>query len=178
MIKSMKMLVFALFVSAVLGGELDAQANRESPKFTLLLGSNIVVAITIANISDEPIAIAYGRHGRMPDGYQFDVRDEKGASVSKFGNRYVQLPNGNSLQLPARPAGSVIPGGVEIKPGKSMEESATMSDVYPFDPPGRYTIRACRSATIGSPEGPKMMSICSNTILVTVLPKAEDEAPK
>ncbi len=188
MTKFMKVLAFALLAPVVSFNVIAGQTNSESPKFTLAistdkpevtLGSDIAITIKITNISDAPLTSSFGYHGRMPEGYQFEMRDEQGATVAKFGPRYRQLPDGNILQLPSRPAGSMRWG--EINPGKSVEEQATISDDYNFDHPGKYTIRVWKPATMGTPEKPELNRIYSNTITVTVLPAdtkpATDEQP-
>ncbi len=185
MIGFMKVLIFALLAPVVSVSMLAAQTNPVSPKFTLVigadksevaLGSDIAITITITNISEEPLTFSFGYSGRMPDGYQFDIRDEQGATVSRFGPRYRRLPNGNMFRLPDRAAGSVRQGAVN--PGKSVEEHATISDDYNFDHPGKYTIRVWKPATMGTPEKPELDRVYSNTITVTVLPADDAAAEK
>jgi len=176
MTKSMKVLALVLLAPVAFSSVTFGQTGPESPKFTLVistdkpevtLGSDIAIAIKITNISDAPLTSSFGYHGRMPEGYQFEMRDEQGATVAKFGPRYRQLPNGNILQFPSRPAGSMRWG--EINPGKSVEEQATISDYYNFDHPGKYTIRVWKPATMGTPEKPELNRIYSNTITITVV---------
>jgi hypothetical protein len=185
MTKFIRVLTFALLAPVVSASILVAQTAPENPKFTLListdkpevtLGSDTEIVIKITNTSEDPITITCGKHGRMPDGYQFDMREEQGTAVARFGPRYRQLPDGFMFRLPDRPAGSVILGGVSIKPGKSMEEHAAISDDYNFDHPGKYTIRVWKPATMGTPEKPELNRIYSNSITVTVLP-ADSSTP-
>jgi len=185
MTRFMKALAFALLAPILSSSILSAQTNPEPPKFTILiradkpevtLGSDIAIAIKITNISAESLTFSFGYHGRMPDSYQFDMQDEQGVTVAKFGPRYRQLPNGNMFRLPDRPAGSMRWGGIE--PGKSVEEHATISDDYNFDHPGKYTIRVWEPATKGTPEKPELNRVYSNTITVTVLPATPAAAPE
>ncbi|MGA3264947.1 MAG: hypothetical protein ABSC47_12995 [Terracidiphilus sp.] len=186
MMKFMRVLTFSLLAPVVFTGALTAQTNPEPPKFTIVispdksevnLGSDIAIAITITNISEESLTFSFGYHGRMPDGYHFDMRDEQDAKVAKFGPRYRRLPNGNMFRLPDRPAGSMRWGA--ISPGKSVEEHATISDDYNFDHPGKYTIRVWKPATMGIPDKPELNRVYSNTITVTVVvPTPEAETPK
>lgn len=153
---------------------LAAQSNPESPKFTLSItavksevavGADVAIAITITNTSESSISIAYhGHQGTLPDGFEYDVRDEKGTPVSKIGKRYVTLPDGRTLQLPNRYPGSVVNGEILIASGKSEEitGNARISEVYPFDHPGKYTIQASRKV-------PGMPLVKSNTIAITVV---------
>jgi hypothetical protein len=179
MTKFIRVLTFALLAPVVSADVLVAQTAPENPKFTLristdkpevTLGSDITIAIKIMNISDAPLTSSFGYHGRMPDGYQFDMRDEQGTAVARFGPRYKQLPDGFMFRLPDRPAGSMRWG--EIDPGKSVEVHATISDDYNFDHSGKYTIRVWKPATRGTPEKPELNRIYSNTITITVVEPA------
>jgi hypothetical protein len=183
MTKFIKVLAIAVLAPVVSAIVLAAQTAPESSKFTLVistdkpevtLGSDIAIAIKITNISDAPLTFSFGYHGRMPDDYQFDMRDEQGTTVARFGPRYKQLPDGFMFRLPDRPAGSMRWG--EIDPGKSVEVHATISDDYNFDHPGKYTIRIWKPATMGTPEKPELNRIYSNSITVTVLP-ADSSTP-
>lgn len=175
---------FAFLALIVSAGVLGAQTSPDNPKFTILiaadkpevaLGSDIVIIITTTNTSEEPIRVSFGYHGNMPDGYQFDMQDEQGTLVAKFGPRYRQLPNGNNFRLPDRPAGSMRWG--DLMPGKKMEIRAKLSDDYNFDHPGKYKIRVWKPATPGTPELPELNRVYSNTITITVLP-AESKLPE
>ena len=181
MMKFVKVSGFALLVFALSASEIAAQSNPEKPKFSLTIkaqrsevavGSDIQIEITITNTSDDPLIFASGRHGNLPDGYEYDVHDEQGTMAVKFGKRYVQLPDGNILQLPSRPAGSHSLGGQGIQPGKSIDELATISDVYQLNHPGKYTIQVSRKE-------PWSPTIYSNTITISVMAaEPEAEAPK
>ncbi len=170
--KFMNLIIFALLSPILIANILVAQTRTESPKLTIVvsadkseipLDSEIEISITITNSSEEPLTLSFGHHGRMPDGYQFDLQDDQGKVVARFGPRYKQLSNGNMFRLPDRPAGSMRWG--ELKPGKSMVDHATISDDYKFDHPGKYTIQVSRKESwMSSP-------ICSNIITITVLPK-------
>jgi hypothetical protein len=175
----------ALMAPVVFASVLIAQTNPDNPKFSLTikafksevaLGSEIGIAITIANISDDYIALDFGHYGRMPRGYEFDIRDEQGKPVARYGKRYLQLQDGNTLQYPSELPGSVLKAGIE--PGKSIEQGAMLSEVYPFDHPGKYTIQVSRPATLGTPGKPELNRVYSNTITVTVLPATPAAAPE
>jgi hypothetical protein len=157
MTQFMNVLVFALLSPVLFAGALAAQTNREPSKFTIAvradkseinLGSDITIAITITNISEEEISIGCGYHGNMPDGYQYDMQDERGTKVPKVLSQDPLRP----IRVPGNP----MPGGCGIKPGKSMENHATISDNYNFNHPGKYTIRVWRPATKGSPDKPEL----------------------
>jgi len=136
MTKFTRVLTFALLAPTLFASTLAAQTEPEPPKFTIvistekpevLLGSSVVIAITITNVSQREIGIGCGHHGNMPDGYQYDLRDEQGIVVPKV---VYQDP-----LRPIRPPGNPMPGGCGIKPGKRMEERATISDEYQFGHP-------------------------------------------
>lgn len=164
---------------------LVAQTNTESPKLSITitpviavvnLGSDVAIRITITNLSMDTITFPFrGIHGTIPDGFQYDVRDENGEPVIKHGKRYVQLPNGNKLQLPSRLSGStMMNGAIQISPEKSEEiaSNARISEIYPFDHLGKYTIQISRIL-------PGMPVVYSNTITVTVVaPDPASETPK
>ena len=173
----MKALGFALVVPLACTSVLLAQAPPENPKFTLAIntdkaqvtkGQDVVISIKITNISGDPMGISFGYHGRMPNGYHFEIRDDQGNEVHRFGPRYKQSPDGKSLRLPDQPAGSSRQA--DIPPGKSMEGSATISDEFPFDHADTYSIRVWRPAKIDSTQSPDSTRGYSNTITVTVLP--------
>ena len=112
MTKFMKVLAFALLAPVVSFNVIAGQTNSESPKFTLAistdkpevtLGSDIAITIKITNISDAPLTSSFGYHGRMPEGYQFEMRDEQGATVAKFGPRYSNSPTGTYSSFRAAP---------------------------------------------------------------------------
>jgi hypothetical protein len=161
----------------VFSNVLIAQTIPDNPKLSLTIkalnsevaqGSEFGIAITITNTSEESITLDFGHYGGMPRGYDFDIRDEQGKPVARYGKRYRQLPNGNTLQYPSELPGSFRDGG--IQPGKSIEQGAMLSEVYQFDHPGKYTIQASRKV-------PGVSVVYSNTITITVLP-AESKSPE
>jgi len=175
MMKSTKMLPSALLASVVLAVALSAQTNPDNPKFSLTikadkpevsLGSEIVFGITTTNLSDGPLVFDFGHQGGIPIGYQYDVRYEQGAQVARYEKeRTVQLPNGGTWHIPSPNVSKRIGG---IQPGKSIEQGAIISEIYPFDRPGRYTIQVYRKESwMPSP-------IYSNIITITVLPAANE----
>lgn len=178
MTKLMKKITFALLAPAAFVVALSAQSGSESPNLMIVintekpavtLGSEIVITIRVTNISMEGVSMtSCAYHGNMPEGYHYDLRDEQGAAVPKIINQ-------DPLR-PTRPPGNPMPGGCGIKPGKSLEESATLSDEFNFDRPGKYTIRVWKPATTGTPEGSQSNRVYSNAITVTVLP-AETNRP-
>jgi hypothetical protein len=167
--KLMKGLAFALLPPVVIVSALIAQTNPENPKFTLTikayksevtLGSDIGIAITVRSISDENFTYLFGNQGNVADGYEYDVRDEKGVPVAMYGKRTLHLPNGETLQYP-RPPGRSFVGG--MRPGDSYEQGSTISDIFQFDHPGKYTIQVSRKESwMPSP-------VYSNIITITVL---------
>jgi hypothetical protein len=182
--ESMRASTFALLAPVLFAGALVAQSNPENPKFTIVisadkpevtLGADITIAITITNISEEEISIACGYSGRVQDGYQYDMRDEQGAAVARFGPRYRKMPDGSMFRLPDRYPGDTRIGGCGIKPGGFMYVYSTISDEYNFDHPGKYTIRVWKPAKMGTPEKPELDRIYSNTITVAVV--APEPAP-
>jgi hypothetical protein len=167
----------ALAVLLVCTSIIVAQAPPENPKFALAIstdkaqitkGEDVVIVIKMSNLSEDAIPYNFGYHGRMPDGYQFEIRDEQGNEVLRFGPRYKQMPNGKLFRLPDRPAGSSRTA--EIAPGKSEEDRATISDDYPFDRPGTYSIRVWKPGRTDSSQSSDSARVYSNTITVTVLP--------
>jgi hypothetical protein len=171
MTKFIKFLAWALMAPAVSASGLHAQANPEPAKFAIdisadkpevPLGANVTIAITVTNISEEGISIGCGYHGKVQEGYQYDIRDEHGTAVPKVLNQDPSRPN--------RPPGNSRPGGCGIKAGAFMKVYSTMSDDYAFDRPGAYNIQVWKPATKGSPDKPELNKIFSNTITITVLP--------
>jgi hypothetical protein len=162
-----------------------AQTIPENTKFKLVissdkpevtLGSDIRIEITIMNISEETLEFSFTHSGNMPSGFEYDIRDEQDAVVTKFGKRYSHFPNGDTMEIP-KPPGSMRWG--VIKPGNSVMTSATISDDYNFDHPGKYTIRVWKPATKGTPEKPELNRVYSNTITITVVaPEPEAVAPQ
>jgi len=188
--ESMRASTFALLAPVLFAGVLVAQTHPENPKFTIVisadkpvvtLGADITIAITVTNISEDEIGIACGNWGRVQSGYQYDMRDEQGAAVARFGPRYRKMPDGSMFRLPDRDPGDSMPGGCGIKPGKFMDVDSTISDEYNFDHPGKYTIRVWKPAKMGTPEKPELDRIYSNTITIIVLPSdtkpTTDEPP-
>lgn len=172
----MKVLALVLLAPVVFAA---AQTNPENPKFSLTikaikpevaLGADVDIEIKITNTSEDPLTFDFSHHGGLPDGYQYEVRDEQGALAVRVGKRYVQFPNGDSIELPRILPGSRTKGGV--LPGKSQLCAARISEVYLFDHPGKYTIQASRKL-------PDMPEVYSNIITVTVVaPTPGADAPK
>jgi hypothetical protein len=179
MMKSMKMVVFSLLGFVVFCGTLNAQTNPENPKFSLTiktfkpevtLGSAIDIAVTTTNISDETLIFQFGNHGNVAVAYQYDVRDEKGAPVAKYGQRYLHFPNGETVPYPSLPGRSMLGG---IRPGESTEEGSMVSDIYNFDHPGKYTIQVSRKES-WSPS-----PVYSNIItIIVVAPQPTSDTPQ
>jgi hypothetical protein len=179
MIKSMKVLALIPFLAPTLfvcGNALNAQTNPDDPTFSLdikalksevVLGADIDIEIKLTNTSTEILTFAFGSRGNLPVGYKWEVRDEQGALIAKFGRPTTPVPNGK-LQAPIHPPGSTMQGQVE--PAKAILQGARISDAFPFDHPGKYMIQVSRTVS-WSP------AIYSNTITVTVLPKADDSPP-
>jgi hypothetical protein len=164
-----RVIIFAFLVPGAFLNVLTAQLVSETPKFSLaikaeksevVLGSDVAIRITITNISEETLTLSAGYHGNLPDGYQYEVRDEQGTLNARVGKRYHKLLNGETVQLPSRLSGSSRMGG--LQPGKSIEDSATVSDVYQFNSPGKYTIQASRKL-------PGKPVVRSNIITITVV---------
>jgi hypothetical protein len=179
MTKIMKVLVLAMLISVLNKYAITAQTNSERAKFTLnisalstevALGTDVDIEIKLTNTSEAPLTFEFGHHGGLPDGYQYEVRDEQGAIATKVGKRYVHSSNGDSIQLPNILPGSISKGGVQ--PGKSQLCSARISEVYQFDHPGKYTIQVSRKES-WSPD-----PVYSNTITITVLPADEPSTTK
>jgi hypothetical protein len=173
MTKSMNVLIFAFLATALFASALFAQTNPEPPKFTIViraekpevnLGTNVIIWITRTNISEEPIRMEFGGHGNMPDGFHYDIRDEQGAEVAKTVFNDIR---------PSRGPGSHRPG--QLAPGESTEARALISDVYPLDRPGKYTIRAWMRA-VDVLDDSESNRVYSNTITITVLPAGSKPA--
>jgi hypothetical protein len=181
----MQVFAFAFLVLFASTTVISAQTTPENPKFKLvissdkpevILGSDIRIEITITNISEKTLEFSFTRFGNMPSGFQYDIRDEQDAEVAKFGKRYSHFSNGDTMEIP-RPPGSM--GWGVIKPGNSVMTSATISDDYNFDHPGKYTIRVWKPATKGTTENPELNRVYSNTITITVgAPEPEAVAPQ
>lgn len=167
--ESAKTLAIALLVFVVPISSLAAQTSPESPKFTLRihvvkpvvsLGADVDIEIELTNTSDEPLAFEFGNIGNLAVGYQYEVRDEQGVEVPK-GVHHDPLE-------PGRAPGSSRQG--EIRPGKSIGERSRISDSYPFDHPGEYTVRVSRTT-------PWSPAVYSNVVTITVV-ASRDSEPK
>jgi len=175
MMKFMKTLAFVSLVLVVFAGALTGQTNPENPKFTVTikaimpevtLGSDIDIAITTTNISEEPLSFLFGNRGNVAIGFEYIVLDEKGAPVAKHGTRYLHFPDGQTVPYPT-PPGKSMSGG--ISPGKSSQGGSKVSDLYNFDHPGKYTIQ------VSQKEESSPTPVYSNTITITVV--TPDPAP-
>jgi hypothetical protein len=164
---------------------LSAQTNPGGARFSLTIralkpevisGSDVGIEIKLTNTSEEPLTLALGHHGGLPDGYKWEVQDQQGEPLAKSGKRSVQLPNGQTWQVSDRAAGSAMNG--QIGPGKSILQGATISSAFPFDRPGKYKIRVWRPANPGTPDAPESEKVYSNSITISVLPKPEEVQPK
>jgi len=175
MMKSMKMLAIAPLVLFVFAGVGDGQTNPEPPRFSLTikavkpevtLGSDIDIAITTMNLTDNFLDFQFGNQGNVAIGYKYIVLDEKGVPVTKYGQRTKTLPNGGIWHIPS-PPGKSMSGG--IPPGDSSLQSSKISDLYKFDHPGKYTIQVSRA------EESSPTPVYSNIITITVVDA--DSAP-
>jgi hypothetical protein len=173
MTKSMKVMTLAFLAQVLFAGLLFAQTNPEKPKFTIIIragnpevisGSNVEIWIKTTNISEELIPMQFGEHGNLPDGFRYDIRDEQGAEVAKTVFNDIR---------PSRGPGSHRPG--QLAPGESTEARALISDVYPLDRPGKYTIRAWMRA-VDVLDDSESNRVYSNTITITVLPAGSKPA--
>jgi hypothetical protein len=169
---TMKSLMLAFFMPNLFVLSLAAQANQE-PKFTVTIraenqeviaGSNVDIWIKTTNVSNEVIRVQFGEHGNLPDGFRYDIRDDQGAEVAKTVFHDIR---------PSRGPGSNRPG--YLLPGSSKEARARISDIYPLDRPGKYTIRVWIRA-VDVLDDSESNRIYSNTITVTVLP-ADSKSP-
>jgi|GEM_PF-3170956 hypothetical protein len=167
MMRSATVFAFAFLASFFSVGSLPAQETSDHPKFTIVIhpdkpevisGSNVEIVITTTNVSDELIPMEFGGHGNLPDGFHYEVRDEQGAEVAKIVYNDIR---------PSRGPGSTRSG--QLAPGKSKEDRAIISDVYPFDRPGKYTIKVWRRAA-NVLDDSELNRVYSNTITITVLP--------
>lgn len=139
--------------------------NVNAVNLVIALGSDVVVDVLATNISEKPIWIPIlGWHGTLIDSIRYDVRDEKGAPVASYVQRYAKLPNGKTFPLPTRLPGSHNGGSTEIMPGKSaaIQYEGSINEVYSFDHLGKYTVQA-------SIKAPGMPVVHSNIITVTVV---------
>jgi hypothetical protein len=162
----MKSLMLAFLMPSLFVLSLAAQANPEKPKFTVTIragnpeivaGSNVEIWITTTNISETLIPMQFGEHGNLPDGFRYDIRDEQGAEVAKTAHNDIR---------PSRGPGSNRPG--QLAPGSSTESRARISDVYPLDRPGKYTIKVWRRAA-NVLDDSESNRVYSNTITITVV---------
>jgi hypothetical protein len=170
----MRVLTFVLIapVLFLLTSSPAAQTKRDVPKFTIVIradksevlsGSDVDIVITTTNISEDLIRMPFGQHGNLPDGFRYEIRDEQGAEVAK------------TVFHDIRPSKGPGSGGTrQLAPGESAETRALISDVYPLDRPGKYTIRAWMRA-VDLPDDSESNRVYSNTITVTVLAA---DAPK
>lgn len=163
----------SLFTLIVCGGVLNAQSgfsqnSPSEPAFSLSIkafnpeiavGSGITIAITVTIVSQDPIRLVFGRYGNIAAGYEYLVRDGNGKTPVKVDH--------SGSKRPIRAPGSSVKG--VIQPGKSVEEATTLSDIYQFDHPGKYTIQVSRKE-----QG--MPVVRSNSITVTVVQKPDAQS--
>ena len=165
-----KMLLFAVFARVAFA----SQPSGETPPFTLtvsappriVLGTSVVIEIKIANTSDVSESFVFEHHGGLAEGYEYEVRDEKGKQVSLVEHPPMRSPDGSVLITPSRAPGSTLNG--EIQSGKYILEGSILSDRFRFDRPGRYTIRVSRAPS-WSPR------IYSNMITITIVEKPKHD---
>jgi hypothetical protein len=175
-------LVFGLSVLLMPIPILCAQESQEQPAVAItitavnpeaVLGSDVTIVIKTTNTSNEYIVYSANFHGNVPEGYGYEIRNEQGGLVQRFGPRYITMPNGEQFRLPTTPPGSMRQGG--LRPGESTEDKATLSDDFDFDHPGTYTIRVWSVPVLNIPEGmdPNAQGVgkvYSNTVTIKLLP--------
>ena len=175
-------LIFGLLALLVPIPVLRAQESQEKPEVaiaitavnpTAVLGADVTIVIKMTNVSNENLAFIGGYHGSVPDGYGYEIQNEQGGLVQRFGPRSAMMPNGQKFWVPTTPAGSKRWG--EIVPGQSTETRATLNYEYNFDHPGTYTIRVCSVPVLRTPEemdpsARGVGKVCSNTVTIKLLP--------
>jgi hypothetical protein len=183
-------LVFGLSVLLMQVQVLRAQESQGRPAVTIaimavnpvaVLGTDVTISIKMTNISDENIVFIGGYRGSLPDGYGYEIRNEQGGLVQRFGPRYVTMPNGEQFRLPTRSPGTTRWGNV--LPGGSTETRATLSDDFNFESPGTYTIRVWSVPVLNIPEGmdPNAQGVgkaYSNTVTIKLLPPDSSSQPQ
>jgi hypothetical protein len=155
--------------SGFLIGVIYAQNDAPNSKFTMSLsaeksvvhlGEDIAISLKITNISDGPVTLTFGHRGNAPCCYQYDIRDDQGAPVAK-------------VPWPPPPYPTMLPGEYRddtLPPGQIVTSDWTISDIYQFPRPGKYTLQVSKYASKAKGEQRK---VYSNTITITVLPAAD-----
>jgi hypothetical protein len=175
-------LVFGLSVLLMPIPILCAQESQEQPAVAItitavnpvaVLGSDVTIVIKTTNTSNKYVVYNASFHGNVSEGYGYEIRDEQGGLVQRFGPRYITMPNGEQFRLPTTPPGSMRQGG--LRPGGSTETRATLSDDFNFDHPGTYTIRVWSVPVSSVPEdmGSNVQGVgkvYSNTVTIKLLP--------
>lgn len=123
------------------------------------VGSELFVNIHLLNTAEREISSRGPQSNGVDTIYQYDCRDEKGASAKKHDRGILNAVGDHPT----------------IAPGESHDELVPIDRTCDFSRPGKYTIQISRSFLDASGESEV---IKSNTITIIVLPKSEDAEPK
>ena len=164
------LLALALIGTAVM-------ACSQSAPFTLTLRANkstevadsqVFVSAKMTNISDHDVDCTEAEIDGTLVSYEYDVRDENGKPIDL---RDKSLPYSS-------------PGHTgkhwdkcNLEPGKSREIALIVSFRYDLSKPGKYSIQVARRSSTDSEGFRAGELVRSNTVVVTVLPKAEVPPP-
>jgi hypothetical protein len=159
----------AIIFLALSLGATYLSSQDSPPKLSLVISapqsvaidSTLSIEISIRNVSADTLDLTFGRHGNLPDGYKYIVRDEKGNLIPEDPFCSRPIPDG-TLRLPCRAPGSIRRGG--LRPAETSTTAAQLTDLYRFSRPGRYTIQVSRQ-----PAG--MPIVYSNVLSLAVLAK-------
>jgi hypothetical protein len=126
------------------------------------LGADIQVKATLKNNTDQDIQVSELRmEADSHLEYKVNVERDDHTAVAK---KYAEKLRRHEVSWDPLATGSVH--FVPIQPGKTHEDSVSISNRYEFDKPGKYSIQIEREA----PESLGGGVIKSNTITVTVIP--------
>ena len=148
-------LILGIFLNSGLGfcqnGLPPFSISISTVKATVPVGTGVWLNVQMTNTSDHPVDCSSVYVGGTDRRFQYDVRDESGASMKK--------PN----MHPERASGSIQM--CTLKPGETVSHETLVSWLHDFSRPGRYSIQLMRGATDDENDG----VVKSNTITITVI---------
>lgn len=161
----MRIVILLLLFSGNLtaGGPAQSSAGKQAqtpfsitvsvPKTEIKAGSSVELMVLLKNTSDYDINTSSTYYTGVDNGYQYDVRTERGAVVR---------PKKQRIKGPLLLSGRMS----TLKPGESHESTTMISDEFDMTKPGKYVIQLSRPISGNPHDG----VVKSNKITVTVTP--------
>jgi hypothetical protein len=129
------------------------------------MGSAVSIKVTLTNISNPDFVYNPGNFGEdvnVWDESHSPVKATPEGEVFKgLGDNHKTLPNGMySFEMRGNGNGKLLP----LKPKESVSWDITISDLFDFRSPGKYTIEVTRK------DFDSKAIVKSNTVTITVIP--------